>query len=185
LVAWLLNPEAYLLHALMPRYNWSDEDLYKVTRYMTTKLTDPDLLSNVPKLDPPTPDEKKYGRRLFTEKGCGGCHVVKGINPQSEFGPDLSGLGSKTISQLEFGQSRTPRNLIAYIQAKIADPISVNPAACIIKHERRTEIPWDGKVNSAQFPTGVSSRRRIRSNLRTLQVLRLPPLQRVWRHAGS
>ena len=129
LVAWLRNPELYLPHALMPRYNWSDEDLYKLTRYMTDKLTNPDLLSNVPKLDSPTPDEVKFGRRLFTEKGCGGCHVVKGINPQSEFGPDLSSLGSKTISQLEFGQSKTPRNLIAYMQAKIANPISVNPAA--------------------------------------------------------
>jgi len=129
LVGWLRDPEAYLPHALMPRYQWSDEDLYKLTRYITAKLTDPDLLSNVPKLAHPAADELKLGRRLFAEKGCGGCHVVKGMNPQTDFGPDLSSLGSKTISQLEFGQSRIPRTLIAYAQAKITDPISVNSAA--------------------------------------------------------
>ena len=37
--------------------------------------------------------------------------------------------GSKSVSQLEFGQSKIPRNLIAYIQAKLTDPASVNPAA--------------------------------------------------------
>jgi mono/diheme cytochrome c family protein len=129
LVGWLRDPEAYLPHALMPRYEWSDEDLYKLTRYITARLTDPDLLSNVPKLGQPTADELKLGRRLFTEKGCGGCHVVKGMSPQTDFGPDLSSLGGKTISQLEFGQSRIPRTLIAYVQAKITDPISVNSAA--------------------------------------------------------
>jgi mono/diheme cytochrome c family protein len=128
LTAWLRNPQAYLAHSQMPRYGWSDEDLYKVTHYITTKLTDPDLLSNVPKMDPLTEAEVRKGRTLFLEKGCAGCHVIEGITPQKDFGPDLSGLGAKNISQLEFGRSKIPRNLISYIQAKITDPLSVNPA---------------------------------------------------------
>ena len=44
-------------------------------------------------------------------------------------GPDLSIIGAKDVSQLSFGESRIPRNLIAYLQAKITDPLSVNPAA--------------------------------------------------------
>ncbi len=129
LVTWLRNPQGYLPHAEMPRYGWSDEDLYTVTHYVTTRLTDPDLLSNVPKMAPPMQTEIQKGRSLFLEKGCPGCHVVEGITPQKDFGPDLSGLGAKNLSQLEFGHSRIPRNLIAYIQAKITDPLSVNPAA--------------------------------------------------------
>jgi mono/diheme cytochrome c family protein len=128
LVAWLRSPQAYLPHAEMPRYGWSDEDLYKVTHYVTTKLTDPDLLSNVPKMAPPTQAEIQKGRSLFLEKGCASCHLIEGIAPQKDFGPDLSGLGAKNVSQLEFGRSRISRNLIAYIQAKITDPVSVNPA---------------------------------------------------------
>ncbi len=63
LVAWLRNPQAYLPQSKMPRYQWSDEDLYKVTRYITTKLTDPDLLSDVPKLEMPTSPEVQIDGR--------------------------------------------------------------------------------------------------------------------------
>jgi mono/diheme cytochrome c family protein len=129
LVAWLRNPQAYLPHSTMPRYQWSDEDLFKVTAYITSKLTDPDLLSGIPPLGSPKPDEVQRGRGLFIEKGCASCHISEGINPQKDFGPDLSGVGAKNVSQLEFGQAKIPRNLTSYIQAKITNPVSVNPAA--------------------------------------------------------
>ena len=129
LVAWLRDPRAYLPHASMPRYGWSDQDLYLVSHYVTSTLTDSDLLSDVPKLGEPQPDEVQHGRHLFTEKGCVGCHVIQGINPAKDFGPDLSALGSKSVLQLEFGGSKIPRNLVGYIRAKISDPVSVNAAA--------------------------------------------------------
>ena len=129
LVAWLRDPQSYLPHAQMPRYGWSDEDLYVVTQYITAKLVDPDLLSDVPKLGPPTAEEVQLGRRLFLEKGCAGCHTIEGVPSQKDSGPDLSNLGGKNVSQFEFGQAKIPRNLIAYIQAKLTDPVSVNPAA--------------------------------------------------------
>ena len=71
----------------------------------------------------------KLGRRLFLEKGCASCHSIEGLNPQKDFGPDLSALGGKNASELEFGASKIPHNLVAYIQAKLQDPVSVNPAA--------------------------------------------------------
>ena len=129
LAAWLRNPQSYLPHTKMPQYGWSDEDLFKVTQYIQTKLTDPDLLTDVPQLAAPADEELKAGRRLFLEKGCGGCHVIAGVSLQKDFGPDLSALGGKNVSQLEFGASKIPRNLISYIQAKVTDPLSVNPAA--------------------------------------------------------
>jgi mono/diheme cytochrome c family protein len=129
LVTWLRNPQAYLPHSTMPRYQWSDEDLFKVTTYITSKLTDPDVLAGIPPLGAPKPEEAQRGRRLFLEKGCASCHVSEGINPQKDFGPDLSGVGAKNVSQLEFGQAKIARNLTSYIQAKITNPVSVNPAA--------------------------------------------------------
>ncbi len=129
LAAWLRNPQAYLPNSTMPRYGWSDEDLFKVTRYISSKLADPDLLSDVPKMVATQPEEIQSGRQLFLEKGCAGCHAVEGVALQKDFGPDLSYLGAKNVSQLEFGQSTLPRNLVAYIQGKISDPRSVNPAA--------------------------------------------------------
>jgi mono/diheme cytochrome c family protein len=129
LIAWLRDPQAYLPHSKMPRYEWSDEDLFRVTRYITERLTDSDLLKDVPSLPAPTKDEVQKGRQLFLEKGCASCHHVEGVPPQKDFGPDLSALGAKNVSQLEFSKSTIQRTLLAYIQAKITDPASVNPAA--------------------------------------------------------
>jgi cbb3-type cytochrome oxidase cytochrome c subunit len=129
LIAWLRDPQSYLPNSKMPRYQWSDADLYSVTQYITKRLTDPDLLSSVPSLAPATDDEIQRGRRLFVDKGCASCHVIEGMPAQRDLGPDLSIIGAKDVSQLSFGESKIPRNLIAYLQAKITDPLSVNPAA--------------------------------------------------------
>jgi mono/diheme cytochrome c family protein len=129
LAAWLRDPQSYLPHSKMPRYQWSDEDLFIVTKYITTKLTDSDFLTGVPQLGAPTPEEVRQGRRLFLEKGCASCHVIEGVAPQKDFGTDLSAIGGKNISELSFGNSKIERSLIAYIQAKLTDPVSVNPSA--------------------------------------------------------
>ncbi len=129
LVAWLRDPQTYLPHTRMSRYGWSDEDLYKVTQYITTKLTDSDLYNGAPQLGQAQELEIQLGGRLFLEKGCASCHAMEGQNPQKDFGPDLSALGGKNASELEFGAAQIPHQLVSYIQAKLQDPLSVNPAA--------------------------------------------------------
>ncbi|MBZ5700623.1 MAG: c-type cytochrome [Acidobacteriia bacterium] len=129
LAAWLRNPQAFLPKSKMPRYEWSDQDLYVVTRYISAKLTDPDLLQGVPKLDAATPEQIRLGRRVFLKKGCGSCHAVPGAKLQEDFGPNLVSLGAESISHLHFGDAKIPRSLTAYLQAKIGDPLSVNPTA--------------------------------------------------------
>ena len=137
LVAWLRNPQAYLPNTTMPRYGWSDDDLYKVSQYVMNKLTDSDLLTNVPQLGAASEDEVKTGKRLFTEKGCPSCHSLNGSGTQKDFGPDLTGLGAKNASELEFSKAKIEHNLVSYIQAKLMDPVSVNPAA------RMPQYNWD------------------------------------------
>lgn len=156
LIIWLRDPQSYLPHALMPRYQWSDEDLYKVTQYINEKLTDPDLLTNVPQLETPSPQDIQLGQRLFLEKGCASCHVVEGVSPQKDFGPDLSSLGGKNVSQLEFGSARISRNIVAYIQAKISDPLSVNTAARMPQY-RLTPADLDAITTALLSMTGNPS----------------------------
>jgi len=135
LLAWLRSPQAYLPHSQMPQYRWSDEDLYKVTRYIQAKLSDSTLLAGLPNLGPPAAEEVEAGKRLVVQKGCLSCHAIQGLASQSDFGPDLSTLGAKTTSQLEFGRTTIPRTLVAYIRAKIGDPTAVNPAARMPKYQ--------------------------------------------------
>src|SRR5260221_13839227 len=129
LVTWLRNPQAYLAHTNMPRYGWTDEDLYKVSQYVMNNLTDSDLLANLPQLGAPTEEELQTGKRLFTDKGCSSCHSLNGAPTQKDFGPDLTALGRKNASDIEFSKSTIDRNLVSYIQAELQDPVSVNPAA--------------------------------------------------------
>src|ERR1035438_7347930 len=134
----------------MPRYQWWDEKVYEVTQFILKRLTDPDLLKDVPPLASPTDAEVHRGRQLFAEKGCAVCHVIEGVTPQTDFGPDLSAEGMsagpylvevksahKLPVQLHFiksgsdhfdmGESIVPRSMIAYIQAKITNPGSITP----------------------------------------------------------
>ena len=177
LAAWLRNPQSYLAHAEMPRYQWSDQDLYVVTRYLQSKLTDPSLLSDVPKLDAPAPDEIQLGRRLFAEKGCSSCHVIKGLAPQTDFGPDLASLGGKTVSQLEFGNSKITRTPVAYIEAKITDPVSVNVAARMPQYSLAAG-DLDALTTALLSMTG-------KSTTAGLEGLILPARQAQFRPAGT
>jgi len=150
LVAWLRDPQGYLEHTRMPRYQWSDKDLSQVTQYILTKLTDPDLMKGVPDLGTPTEDEIQFGRRLFVEKGCAECHVIQGVKAKPDFAPDLSALGMAAgpytidvksprklpaslhfvkgdVERLDIRESIVPRSMIAYLQAKITNPATVTP----------------------------------------------------------
>jgi mono/diheme cytochrome c family protein len=177
LVAWLRDPQGYLPHTRMPRYGWSDEDLYKVTQYITTKLTDSDLLTGVPQLGQPTDEEIQFGRRLFLEKGCASCHSIGGLNPQKDFGPDLSALGGKNATELDFGNAKIPHNLVAYIQAKLEDPASVNPAA------RMPQYNWNPSDLDAVTTALLSMKGAPATS--ALQNLVVPRKEVVFHPAGS
>jgi len=107
LVAWLRNPQSYLPHSKMPRYGWSDEVLYEVSQYVINKLADSALLANMPQLGAATDEEVKTGKRLFREKGCASCHASTGIGAQKDFGPDLTAVGARNASELEFSNARS------------------------------------------------------------------------------
>jgi mono/diheme cytochrome c family protein len=152
LIAWLKDPQGYLEHTKMPRFEWTDKDLYQVSQYLMYKLTDPDLLKNVPQLGAPTPDEIQLGGRLFVEKGCAECHAIRGVTPRPNFGPDLSAMGvaagvrvlearvpreknfsvhfvRTSVDRLDIGESVVPRSMINYVESKLKDPTSVTFAA--------------------------------------------------------
>ena len=145
LVAWLRDPQGYLEHTKMPRYEWSEKDLSQVAQYILTKLTDPDLLKGVPQLGTPAQEEVDLGRHFFVEKGCAECHVIQGVKPKPDFAPDLSALGMAAgpytievksprklpaslhfvkgnVERLDIRESVVPRSMIAYLQTKITNP---------------------------------------------------------------
>ncbi len=86
LVSWLRNPQGYLAHNNMPRYGWSDEDLYKVSQYVMNKLTDSDLLANRAATWCAPPTKKSRPASVCSrEKGCASCHGIEGVGTAKRF----------------------------------------------------------------------------------------------------
>ena len=129
LAAWLRNPQSYLATCKMPRYQWSDEDLYKVTQYIASKLTDSDLLSDVPQMGAAGPGRNPGWPPALFRQGLRELPRHRRRRAAEGLRPRPFGAGRQNLSQLAFGDSKIPRNLIAYIQAKVTNPVSVNAAA--------------------------------------------------------
>jgi len=68
----------------------------------------------------PTNDDSQKAVALFTEKGCGGCHIVSGVaGAVGETGPSLTGLGGR--SQIASTLDMNGDNLRAWL----LDPPSI------------------------------------------------------------
>ncbi len=122
LSAWLHNPKAYLPQGRMPVIGLSQEENLSISNY---------LLS----LAPPKPDSPdllawlndralaKEGSKLIVNRGCAGCHDIKGFERIAA--PELTHIGDNSADLLEFGHAKgVGRNLNAWISAKLRDPKS-------------------------------------------------------------
>jgi mono/diheme cytochrome c family protein len=118
---WLRNPHDYEPSTRMPRYRLEDKQVALLSAFLMGK-TDSDFAAgaHVPPVDK---ESAARGRKLVLEYGCAACHQINGVNPPQNFGPELSHVGNKPLSQVVFvpGMKET---LPAYISAKIRDPRS-------------------------------------------------------------
>jgi mono/diheme cytochrome c family protein len=122
--AWIHNPRVYDPGTQMPHYRFSDQQVATMEGFLLAK-TDSDFLANV-HLDPATPEQIAHGKSLVMEYGCSSCHEITGIKKPENFAPELTRIGSKSISQLIFlpGMSHT---LPDYIAGKIRQPRAFSP----------------------------------------------------------
>ena len=119
LAAWLRNPDAYDPQTRMPHYRFTDAQIGMLTSFLSGK-TDSDLLANV-HLAGATPQQISHGKMLVNEYGCASCHVINGIKRPDNFAPELTRIGSKSLSLLAF-PAGVPHTLADYISAKIRNP---------------------------------------------------------------
>ena len=122
--AWIHNPRVYDPGTQMPHYRFSDQQVATMEGFLLAK-SDSDFLANV-HLDPATPEQIAHGKSLVMEYGCSSCHEITGIKKPENFAPELTRIGSKSISQLIFlpGMSHT---LPDYIAGKIRQPRAFSP----------------------------------------------------------
>lgn len=83
----------------------------------------------------PTSTLAKQGQQLFNQYGCGACHSITGTSAQGTLGPNLTGLGNRSIIAAGV-LTNTPANLATWL----ANPPGVMPGV----------IMPDFHLNSAQ-----------------------------------
>jgi cytochrome c1 len=124
LQAWLRNPRVYDPNTPMPHYRFTDQQLATLSGFLMAK-TDSDLLANV-HLGPATPEQIAHGKLLVMNYGCASCHEINGIKKPENFAPELSRIGSKSITQLLFLPGM-PHTISDYIAGKIRTPRAFSP----------------------------------------------------------
>jgi len=124
LQAWLQNPHNYDPGTAMPHYRFNSGQVATLSTFLLAK-TDSDLLANV-HLEAATAEQIAHGKRLVSDDGCASCHEIAGIKKPENFAPELSRIGSKSITQLIFhpGMQHT---LPDYIVGKIKQPRAFSP----------------------------------------------------------
>ncbi len=121
LQAWLRNPRVYDTQTAMPHYRFNDAQVATLSGFLLAR-TDSDLLANV-HLEAPTPAQIAHGKHLISDYGCASCHEITGIKKPENFAPDLSRIGSKSVTQLMFLPAMQ-HTLPDYIATKIKQPRS-------------------------------------------------------------
>jgi cytochrome c1 len=124
LQGWLRNPRVYDAGTAMPHYRLNDTQVATLSGFLEAKA-DSDLLANV-HLEAATPQQIVHGKRLVSDYGCASCHEIAGIKKPENFAPELSRIGSKSITQLIFLPGM-PHTLPDYLAGKIKNPRAFSP----------------------------------------------------------
>lgn len=124
LVAYIGNPSLYQPNTPMPQYDFTHQDLLDLSQYLMDEFTDP---STPPTAPPLRPAQKAVlaGENLYEKYGCAGCHHIVGREDVVQMGPDLTGIGEKSVAFLDFGERQdVPRRLSDWLAAKVSHPRS-------------------------------------------------------------
>ena len=122
LYGWIANPKAYFANSRMPVFNLTRDQSVEIGDYLLSVGTGArnknDFMPNLSDAK-----AKDLGQKLIGERGCAGCHDMKGFDRISA--PELTRVGDKTADVLEFGNATgVKHDLYDYLMTKITDPRS-------------------------------------------------------------
>jgi mono/diheme cytochrome c family protein len=120
LYAWLQNPKAYLPNGRMPVFGLTSDECVLIGDYLLSLGSDMPARRGLP-LDFRDTVAAEAGAKLVADKGCAGCHDIRGFYKMAA--PDLTHVGDKTPDLLEFGNAKgVKRTTYDWMLAKIKDP---------------------------------------------------------------
>lgn len=120
LYSWIENPKAYLPNSRMPVFGLTHDQSVLIGDYLLSVGKDQPMPAPVA-ASVLTSSAATTGSKLIAERGCAGCHDIKGFDRIAA--PELTHEGDKTGDLLEFGNARKVKHtLYDYIAAKLKDP---------------------------------------------------------------
>ncbi|MFQ5674357.1 MAG: c-type cytochrome [bacterium] len=135
----LADPHAMQPKTTMPKYNLSAQQMSDIGAYLMDEFTDYDLLEqdDTTKVVTYWADEKErveVGRKVYKELRCANCHgLLQESDGWLKVGPDLSFIGSKSVDDVDFGDSSIPRTLPDYLFEKIRNPQAFTTESNLLK----------------------------------------------------
>jgi len=124
----LTDPHSMQPKTTMPKYNLTAQQMSDIGAYLMDEFADYDLLEqdDTTKVVTYWADEQErveVGRKIYKELRCANCHgLLQESDGWLKIGPDLSFIGSKSVDDIDFGNSQIPRTLPDYLFEKIRHP---------------------------------------------------------------
>lgn len=118
IIRWLQDPKEFRPSTRMPRIfhleNTSDPESREKNNVMIAGIATYLMENSEPRSleTPPLKGDPEIGKRLVEELGCLGCHTV-GSLAANDFGPELTGLGSKVKPDWLFTWLKDPQHYAA------------------------------------------------------------------------
>ncbi|MCH7731957.1 MAG: c-type cytochrome [Candidatus Marinimicrobia bacterium] len=120
---YIRNPKGLHPGVPMPEYGFTKEEAIAVSAYILTEFRDWDLEEDTTSIShTPAPDFYRQGLKLFNNYNCLGCHELSAEGVGRNMGPDLTYIGSKPQTELEFGEADIEETRPSYVYHKIKDP---------------------------------------------------------------
>jgi mono/diheme cytochrome c family protein len=147
LYRWLKNPRSYFMQTKMPRFRFTDDQIWALVEFIMSEYIDWDYSSQYSKPVQLNIKSIQEGKELIQKNGCFGCHEVKGLEQMKPIGPflrhdevsylkigeidnkvgaEISSIGNQPIERFDFGvmEEYIPNDRISYFQQKLKAPRS-------------------------------------------------------------
>jgi cytochrome c2 len=136
LAYWVEEPGRYWHGTSMPRLRLSRKEAASVARYLASLQSEPPDAARA-KAALPSDDEVALvadadkrrerapcavaggmplsradcGERVIAQRGCFGCHQIRGFEKEAAIGPELTGFAQKDVTTLDFGYAESDHHL--------------------------------------------------------------------------
>ncbi|MDP2644810.1 MAG: c-type cytochrome, partial [Desulfobacterales bacterium] len=114
LTQMLADPHAFQPDTTMPRYNYTPQQISDVAAHLFEEFADFEMQEKDNAFKQPlfwkSPGERaEIGRRVYKEMRCANCHgILEEDGWWRKIGPDLTRIGEKPVSDINFGNSQVP-----------------------------------------------------------------------------